>query len=197
MKSIVLAVFIFVLTFTSIAQTDTIYWKANQKLSWADFRGSITDSAYNAVSVTEIKPIIYCINQTYILKSECYFLANESYKKSDWMNDVYWYKYGLEHEQIHFNIDQHFTLIFDSIVNSTFLSLTKIEDYRNKTDSIFRKIKHDADLCQSKYDKETVYGLNQGRQQEWKKIVDDRILYLLEFNKKWYINIHERTPKIK
>lgn len=155
---------------------DTIYYDANRKLTWSDFKGrpdgesiagAITQSGFgyrmsmqSVNNRTTINIIVYC-----------YFSKNRSWVKKGMKTD-----YALEHEQHHYDITYISTCLFmkklkeAKLVKSTFASV--VEKIYDDSFAALNKM-------QDEYDGETSNGRIERVQFAWNKKIDGKLAELV------------------
>ncbi|MDQ6724129.1 MAG: hypothetical protein M3Z01_07690 [Thermoproteota archaeon] len=144
--------------------SDTIYYNANKRLAWKDFKGvpdlkhyggAVTASGY--ASDADIKmegKIIYLNIGVYV-----FFFKNESWKKPSINSD-----YHLLHEQVHFDITR---LGAENFINQLVKSNFTKDNYNQVLDNVFDKSYRENISMQDQYDKETQHSINKNIQLKW------------------------------
>lgn len=151
------------------ANSDTIYYNVNRKLTWNDFKGApvmnhfggaVTASgfAFNA----DMKMIDSKVNLNIYVYT--FFDKQASWKKPT-VNSAY----HLLHEQHHFDITRlSAAKLCEDYKNANFT----MANYQQLLSSIFDKVfKENSDL-QNQYDKETNHSINTAVQEDWNNKID-------------------------
>ncbi len=143
----------------SAQSKDTIYWNANRKLNWEDFKGR-PDKTTNLLAMTQagIGYEVACNNGELKLKIYCYFNVNKSWTKEIDSDDL------LQHEQLHFNITELYTRMLRK-------KLSELSDPCGKDikllDKIYSNIFKACADRQDDYDRESEHSLNDEQQKIW------------------------------
>jgi hypothetical protein len=157
------------------AETDTIYWSSNRKLSWSDFKGDASGNYYAALSncafSQSIEPGIHNEKGVINIYIRAAFLKRGSWvRKSQANNEV------LNHEQLHFDIAEWQVRKLRKAVSEADLNLENYEAVINKlSDAAWTEY----NKIQAAYDEETQHGTIDKAQEKWNKLVAEG---LTEFN---------------
>jgi hypothetical protein len=155
---------------------DTIYYDADRKLDWADFRGR-PDAASVAGAITESGFGYRMSMQSYNSRTSinitvfCYFNKNKSWVKKGMRT-----AYALEHEQHHYDITYINTCLFiqklkeAKLTKSNFVSV--VEKIHDECFAALNKM-------QDEYDGETSNGRIEGVQFAWNKKIDAKLAALI------------------
>jgi len=149
---------------------DSIYYDADRKLTWVDFKGR-PDAASPAAAVTESGFGYRMSMQSYNSRTSinitvfCYFNKNKSWVKKGMKT-----AYALLHEQHHYDITYINTCLFIQKLNAAKLT-------RSNFTSVVEKI-HDEcfaalNKMQDEYDGETANGRIENMQMSWNKKIDE------------------------
>jgi len=157
------------------ANSDTIYYNGNQKLSWPDFK-AMPVNAFGAVALTSsgfgyTADIQYENGRTdIVIEVYCYFS-----KQNSWVIPGLESDYALNHEQRHFDITYIAANLFIKKLNAA--KFTEA-NYTTLLDDIYKESRSDFAKLQNDYDSETRNGQLKNIQEEW----DNRIVrQLLSF----------------
>jgi predicted secreted Zn-dependent protease len=179
MKLSLLLSFSLFISLNSLAQSkDTIYWNANRKLKWEDFKGK-PDNNTNLLAMTQagIGYEVACNNGELKLKIYCYFNVHKSWTKETDSDEL------LRHEQVHFDITELYTRMLRKKVSELSDPCGKdIKELDKSYSSIFKAC---ADR-QDDYDRESEHSLNDAQQKMWKEKVDLELKALEKFTSKSY-----------
>lgn len=174
MKSGLLLSFLVFIGLNSFAQSkDTIYWNANRKLTWEDFKGR-PDKTTNLLAMTQagIGYEVACNNGDLKLKIYCYFNVKKSWTKETGSDDL------LRHEQVHFDITELYTRILRKKVSELIDPCGKdIKELDKAYSSIFKAC---ADR-QDDYDRESEHSLNDAQQKIWEEKIASELKALEKF----------------
>lgn len=149
------------LPFLSAGQTrneELIFWKEDQKLRWADYKGKSDPSVGAAASTATYLGIDYNFSPkglTY--KITCSFSRSKSW-------GLHKTEYILNHEQGHFDIAEvHARILNKKMAAYKFDRNT----YKNDLRMIYEEVIAEKELMQNKYDEETNHSIEKEKQTEW------------------------------
>ena len=138
---------------------DTLTWKPGLRLSWTDFRGEPNPrSGFLALSSTGISYSIIYNNNTMRIETKAFFVKSKSWKKPKADPGL------LHHEQAHFDITEIYRRKLVKII-SVLPPGTK--DFEKDIEAKAQKIIDEKNAFQKLYDKETRYGTDKKKQEEW------------------------------
>ena len=172
----VIFLFLFIIgTENAVAQSkDTIYWNANRKLKWEDFKGR-ADKTTNLLAMTQagIGYSIACHGGILDLKIFCYFNVNKS-----WTKEKIDAEELLRHEQIHFDITELYTRKLRK-------RISELTDPCGKNikelDKIYGSNFKECANMQDDYDRESEHSLNDEQQKLWEEKVAGELKELEKF----------------
>jgi len=184
-------ILLLVLSFCSITSTSQvkdslIIWNKNYKLSWGDFLGDnlkIQNSEdIVAISSLEIINVIsYRNNKIY---SYTVIPVFNRFNSSSINNSLKL----LEHEQIHFDIQE----IFARKIRKKFEKLKVSKANYQSHYNIFNSYIDSLDIYQERYDLATDYSLLQNKQEYWGKIVAKKLRELDDYSVENFYKIKEQ-----
>lgn len=154
---------------------DTIYYDADSKLTWVDFKGK-PDAASPAGAITESGFGYRMSMQSYNNKMSihvtifCYFNKNKSWVKKGMKT-----AYALLHEQHHYDITYINTCLFIQKLNAA--KLTK-SNFTSLVESIYDECFAALNKMQDEYDGETSNGRTENMQLFWNKKIDAQLATL-------------------
>ena len=160
------------------AESDTVYYDFNRKLTWQDFQGKVpigakwgAMTAYGFSFNSEMEDdgdnnIVISVGVY------TFFTKHDSWKKPD-INS----SYHLEHEQHHFDITRLFTQKLVNEIKST--HFTK-NNYRKLLYSIFDKVYKESVAFQHEYDNETKNSMDVEKQKEWNEKISAEVKKIKE-----------------
>lgn len=152
---------------------DTIYWNANRKLNWEDFK-SKPDKTTNLLAMTQagIGYEIACNNGQLKLKIYCYFNVNKSWTKETDSDDL------LRHEQLHFDITELYARKLRKKVS-------ELSDPCGKNikelDKIYQTNFNECSREQDAYDKQSNHSLYKEQQKQWEEKIARELKVLEKF----------------
>jgi hypothetical protein len=160
------------------AESDTVYYDFNRKLTWQDFQGKVpigakwgamTASGFSFNSEMEDDG-----DNNIVISVGVYtfFTKHDSWKKPD-INS----SYHLEHEQHHFDITRLCTQKLVNEIKST--HFTK-NNYRKLLYSIFDKVYKESVAFQHEYDNETKNSMDVEKQKEWNEKISAEVKKIKE-----------------
>ncbi len=154
---------------------DSIYYDADRKLTWVDFKGR-PDAGSPAGAITESGFGYRMSMQSYNRKTSinitvfCYFNKNKSWVKKRMKT-----AYALEHEQHHYDITYINTCLFIQKLNAAKLSRSNFASVVEKLhDECFAAL----NKMQDEYDGETSNGRIESMQFIWNKKIDAQLAAL-------------------
>lgn len=168
MKSVLFFAFLLLTGLSSFAQAqDTIYWNANRKLTWEDFKGR-PDKTTNLLAMTQagIGYEVACNNGELKLKIYCYFNVTKSWTKETDSEEL------LRHEQIHFDITELYTRMLRKKLSE--LSDPCGKDIKELDKAYSNIFKACADR-QDAYDRESEHSLNDEQQRNWERMIAEEL----------------------
>lgn len=144
-----------------LVKAQVIKWDANRPLTWADFKarphdgsGSVT---YWGTRYTYKCDVFDC---DYIITFD---IANEFYTDASW---VWWNQqndYLLNHEQLHFDINELYT----RKLAAAFHSAVYTDNFKAEIEKIYNDTMAECAVMESKYDAETEHAGNTNMQYRW------------------------------
>lgn len=160
---------------SSMNAADVIYYNANKKLSWADFKGAqgppsvvaaITSSGFgykagmhSSNGKGEINVSVYC-----------YFS-----KPNSWVRKGKTTAYILNHEQHHFDATYICAKMFIDKVKASKLTTSNMNDVLAK---LYKECAANMHKMQADYDGETKNGQLKDKQQKWNNFFDEKLAAL-------------------
>ncbi|MGB0896749.1 MAG: DUF922 domain-containing protein [Flavobacteriaceae bacterium] len=169
--------------FFSVTQAQDIEkpWKADEKLTWSDFKGAPDHNhpyaaiTYSGMSYGFSAEIINGkVWVKYDVKS--FFVANKSWVKRWYTND----KELLKHEQLHFDITELFARKFRKRLSEMNFS----ENVKAEIRKVYQQITEEKKRLQKLYDDETDHSKNKQAQQRWYLNIDNELQKLIDFASK-------------
>lgn len=163
------------------AQDNEKPWRADEKLSWSDFKGepdfehpyaAITYSGMSYGFSAEI--VNGKVWVKYDVKS--FFVANKSWVKRWFSRD----KELLEHEQLHFDITELYARKFRKRLSE--MSFT--ENVKSEIKEVYRNITAEKVKLQKLYDIETDHSKQEVAQKKWQLKIDTELKTLINFASK-------------
>jgi hypothetical protein len=154
---------------------DSIYYDADRKLNWVDFKGR-PDAASVAGAITEsgfgYKMTMQSYNNRISINITvfCYFNKNKSWVKKGMKT-----AYALEHEQHHYDITFINTCLFIQKLKEA--KLTK-SNFASVVENIHDECFAALNKMQDEYDGETSNGRIEGIQFAWNKKIDEKLAAL-------------------
>lgn len=154
---------------------DSIYYDADRKLTWADFKGR-PDAGSPAAAITESGFGYRMSMKSYNNRTNiditvfCYFNKNKSWVKKGMKTD-----YALLHEQHHFDITYINTCLFMQKLSTA--KLTRA-NFNNLVERIHDECFAALNKMQDEYDGETSNGRIEAVQMRWNKKIDTQLATL-------------------
>ncbi len=141
-----------------------IYWSANRRLEWEDFKGAAADHlmagavTYSSI-VLEAKPRLVKTKWYVEAEARAVFDCQLSWVQTDQkLPEV------LQHEQGHFDIAEIFARRMEKAFREKNFTA---DEYNAKGEALYRDYFKQFELHQSEYDKDTSYGTGPEKQQAW------------------------------
>ncbi len=158
-----------------LSDKSLIFYDANRKLNWTDFRGA-PDANVVAAAQTDAG---FGYNSSYsyadgkgtlTITVYCDFNKNTSWFKPEGKND-----YILKHEQHHFDIAYLCTMQFiDRLRKGTYTTT----NYHQLIGSAYKECATTLNAMQNQYDNETQHGIIKDKQQEWNDKIEKQLAAL-------------------
>jgi hypothetical protein len=154
------------------ANSDTIYYTSNRKLTWPDFKGipeeksvalAITSSGFGFLAGVQKVNGKTTINITVY----CYFGKNSSWVKTGRESD-----YALNHEQHHFDITYLVTCMFMQKLKAAAFTWGNYNSLLNK---LYAETSRQLEKMQNEYDGQTKNGQLKDVQAEWNKKIESQL----------------------
>jgi hypothetical protein len=155
---------------------DSVYWRADRPLQWADFQGTAEDvPIFGARTFTSLKYKLHDNDTSCNVTVLCVFL-----KKVSWQQPQHATIYKLKHEQIHFDISELFARkLRRAYCHYHYSRETVQEDVAD----IFVQICAEKTAFNKQYDEETCHSLNKDKQREWRSKVTAMLDELKEYQR--------------
>jgi hypothetical protein len=162
---------------------DTIQWKENSKISWADFKGKPDTSTIDAARTSsDFGYTSILFNDTLRIKTYSNLIKCTSWTKSKTL-------VLLLHEQIHFDItEMSRRLFFQKLLSTDFKGQNPMQII-SEIYQEFVKFRLNLD---DEYDKKTDHSRNIAAQDSWAKDIQNKLTYLKKFSRKQAILILRR-----
>ena len=151
---------------------DTIYYSADKKLNWSDFKGrSVAASAAAAITESgfgyKMSMSSYNRKTNVVITVFCYFNKKNSWVKKGMEND-----YALQHEQNHFNITYINACLFVQKLRDAGLNMG---NYNYLVEKIHDECFAALDKMQNDYDGQTSNGRINRMQYIWNKKIEQQL----------------------
>ena len=174
LKMLTLFIAVFYSSFAAAQSKDTIYWNANRKLKWEDFKGR-TDKTTNLLAMTQagIGYTIACHDGVLDLKIFCYFNVNKS-----WTKEKIDAEELLRHEQVHFDITEFYTRKLRKRISEVIDPCGK---NIKELDKIYGSNFKECANMQDDYDRESEHSLNDEQQKLWEEKIARELKGLEKF----------------
>lgn len=172
MKYVILIIFLVTKIMSTSAQgysDDILFWNNDEPLTWADFKSN-PDSNITASALSSTG-IFYKVFDFDYVAIFCLFRRSTSFTriKSDNL---------LEHEQIHFNINELFARKLNAfVINNSDNAFMTIDLCISSLDSI----KNECDLYHESFDQESLFSNKIQKQKEWKLKIENEIEDYVEY----------------
>lgn len=152
------------------AKSDTIYYDAQKKLAWQDFKGK-PDNRSEAIAITSsgfgyLAAMQYRNGKTSIgITVYCYFSKNNSWVKT--ASD-----YALNHEQHHFDVTYIITNLFmNKLKTATFTR----NNYGTVLEKLYAESCRELEKMQNEYDGQTRNGRLKNIQANWNEKIEKQL----------------------
>ena len=159
-------------SFQPVQDYETISWKANERLSWDDFKGGIPPNARAAA--TTASGITYRFstsgtrdNMKVDFKVDTHFYPNKSWYQPELCDEVI-----LSHEQLHFDISELYARKLKERLTKTSYSRQNV---KSKVRAIYRKINEELNDFQNQYDDETNFSRDREQQLIWNEKIRETL----------------------
>lgn len=165
MNLIIKVFFIFFIFFFSEKEPIKIPWKANQKLTWADFQGKPEPRSGFVATTNSGISFSYSTTNGEALKS--FNVQSYFYPKSSWYLPSQVNQHILNHEQTHFDISElHARILRKKISETTFT-----KNIKKEIDKIYYSVEQSRREMQQNFDAETDHSKNKDKEKQWELFV--------------------------
>ncbi len=151
-----------------VADTDsTIVWKANQRLTWDDFRARPAETdPLHALTSSDLDVQISCTNDQFRIAVQAVFRPLESWSKNRESERL------LRHEQTHFDLTEvHARLLRQVLLRANLTCEMARTALKPIVDAAFKRWQDEQD----RYDQEANHGLDHPAQARWEADVAERL----------------------
>lgn len=157
------------------AEGDTIYYKVNRPLTWADFKGKQQPGSRNGAEV--FASIGYDERVTVQNSIVNVTLSVKVYlpKSASWVSMGQVNAYNLNHEQRHFDIAK---LVAEHFKQNIAAEKLPPDNYDGTINMAYLDALREMNDLQKKYDAETAHSINAYQQQLWNSRIDDELATL-------------------
>jgi hypothetical protein len=163
--------FLFTNTFGQIL--DTLHWRPDYKLTWADFQGTPSGSVNDAITYCSLYYYSYYDSDTSI----AFVVDNIFYKKTSWVKQTGLNNFTLGHEQTHYNISEFFA----RKLRDEFKKYKPVPGDSNSANWLLKKTDAGLDAVQRLYDRQTSDPRRDtAMQNEWNMEIDELLEYTRE-----------------
>lgn len=158
--------------FAFAQEEEVIPWSVDRKLKWSDFKGSYFKTQWAAA--TTASSISYEFStfekdgQLYLdFKVGCEFYPNKSWYRPELCDSII-----LSHEQLHFDIAElHARKMRKRLAETQFT-----KNIKDEVKTIYKAIIKELYLFQNKYDHETNYSRDLGKQLIWNRMIAEALV---------------------
>jgi hypothetical protein len=153
---------------------DTIAWSPATKLTWQNFKAPPDkSSSFKALTQSGMHMETRSTDKQVIIQTGTNFFSCASWTKVN-SDSV------LHHEQLHFDITELYRrMILKKILQGNY---TK-KDNNQRINAIYTELNNQWRIEEQKYDNETNHGIDQKRQLEWEKRIQEQLQSLEQFDK--------------
>lgn len=150
-----------------------MYWNADSKLSWSDFKGKpATGTSEEAMTASSVQ-YNYSISGGKIQ----WQVYAKFYPNASWKSLKVYSDYLLQHEQLHFDISELYARMLRKQLTEKIKSSKDASLLKKIGDSIINA----WDIEQDAYDRETNHSMNEKSQAIWQAKIHERLAELQEF----------------
>lgn len=161
------------------AATGEIPWSVDRRLRWSDFLGPPpAESAEAARTVYLLSYESRCRGQEFQFSVAALFLPQQSWVRPRVLASADAGARVLGHEQTHFDLTEVYARRMRKFFAELYNPCGLVEE--GVRESVDRFVRDEAQ-AQARYDKETRYGLDVGRQQQWDREVSEMLVALTAF----------------
>lgn len=159
-----IGLFLLLMSFQSTQEEEVILWRADQRLSWNDFKDKVPSNA-RAAAITA-SGITYRFSTSGTrdhmevdFKIETHFYPNKSWYQPDLCDEII-----LSHEQLHFDISELFTRrLRKKLLEATYTH----NNVKAKVSAIYKQNNKELSEFQNRYDHETNFSRDREQQMIW------------------------------
>lgn len=148
------------------AYEQEIYWTADRKLKWEDFKSP-------ASAMTGAAAHTYCgfgfeTNRVTAFKKSKFFVHTKFYCDKSWVGKEYISQENLlSHEQAHFDLCEVYARRLYKRLTEANVNIATLQEANN----IYTEVANDYTAAQQQYDEETNHGTEPGLQKKWQERV--------------------------
>lgn len=151
------------------ANSDTIYYSANRKLTWNDFKGKPVVNHFGGAVTASGFAFNADMNMKDLKMNLNIYVFTFFDKRSSWRKPNISSAYHLLHEQHHFDITGlSASKLCEAYKNANFT----LGNYQQLLSSIFDEVFQENAALQNQYDDETDHSINKPVQMEWNNKID-------------------------
>lgn len=167
--------FIFQTASSVLAQNEgeesTIIWNEARPLTWADFRGEVTENPASAAqSWVGIGFFGKCLDGKFSFEANAFF-----HKDSSWVVDRKKSGRLLLHEQGHFDIAEIFAIKLRKTLSEIADPCKDMDKTQSEINSLIEANKVQLQQEQEAYDVQTEHGKNKKKQKKWLKRIKEQL----------------------
>lgn len=159
-------------SFSTIQNSDTLYWCNEEKLTWEKFTYDSSNSRIGARIAPQITVTPRAIGEHFVLDVHAVLLKSMSL-----YNDTS--KSLLEHEQIHFDIAELAARIVREFVSKQTIGAKNLDEVIHTASSLGRTFMKDTN---EEFDNETFHGFLEAPQNQWRKRIDEQLKHFEAFS---------------
>ena len=169
---------LFSLLCSAQGEEQKILWKADEKLTWADFQGAPDPRIPYHANTSSGLSFSWSLKTSedsaeFVYEVHSYFHPMESWVKGEQPSASL-----LAHEQLHFDISELYVRKLRQQLAGYQLGAEVKEDLNR----IYQENEKGRQLMQDRYDRESDHGLEKEAQAKWKVFVDTELLKFAEFS---------------
>lgn len=148
-----------------------IEWRESRRLSWDDFKGAVPEeSKHNAKTHYDLVYSWDCKSGMPKYKVVAVFDRSLSWVRPDKKSDSL-----LGHEQGHFDLVEIYARKLRRLLSTAKIRCGDNHKTKQEVDKLYKKNKEAMEAEQQRYDLETNYGADLGRQKEWEDKLEEQL----------------------
>ena len=162
----------FSVSISSAQEYSTILWRAQDKLTWKDFKAKVPVPSRAAATTASGVTYKYSAQRMSGELKVSFTVSTYFYPEKSWYNPSLCDSLILSHEQLHFDISE---LYARKLKRKLDITTFKHSSLKNEVKSIYKAVMKELNNYQNLYDKETNFSRNIEEQLRWNKKIREAL----------------------